>query len=191
MSFTRIKYDDCALKLRTERSVDPGNYRLFNGFSNNCGKCFSYHGPRGSREDVSLTREHSDNNFGHMADVESELMNRVNPLQECNANPKNDNYKNKTTYHKNNCSNQLESEDTRFTYPLDSYRGMSLIQYAYTPYLHVNPQCHIQSVDHRRGSASRLVAKDSYRVPKQQYLDKGDALPPKPKEYNHDIRYCK
>ena len=55
MSFTRIKYDDCALKLRTERSVDPGNYRLFNGFSNNCGKCFSYHGPRGSREDVSLT----------------------------------------------------------------------------------------------------------------------------------------
>ena len=191
MSFTRTKYDECAHQLHTERSVDPGLYRLFDGYSNNCNKCYSYHGPIGSREDSSLTREHTDNRFGNMAEIESELTNRVNPLQECNANPKNDNYKNKKTYHKNNCNNKLDSEDTRFSFPLDNYRGMSLTSYFYTPYLHVNPQCHIQSNRNRDGSASRLVAKDSYKAPEQRFLDNGEALPPKPQEYNHDIRYCK
>ena len=73
------------------------------------------------------------------------------------------------------------SEDTRFTNPLDDYRGMSITGYHFTPYLHVNPQSHIQTNKHRDGAPSRLIVRDTYGIPKQNYWDKGEALPPKPK----------
>ena len=82
-------------------------------------------------------------------------------------------------HHKQKCNNHLEGEDTRFTHPLDTYRGMSLTSYAFTPYLHVNPQCKFQTIKNKFGSSSRLIVKDTYQVPDQNPWDDGKGLPPK------------
>ena len=39
MSFTRPKYDKCAIKLQVDRSTASGSYRLYSGFGDNCSVC--------------------------------------------------------------------------------------------------------------------------------------------------------
>ena len=78
---------------------------------------------------------------------------------------------------KNVCNNLLISDDTRFSHPIDNYRGMSLTNYMMIPNLHINPQCHIQPFNDLTGTNSRLKCKDAYVLPKQTYLDNGEALP--------------
>ena len=182
MSFSRINYDQCAYDLQLERSVAPGNYRLFPGYVDNCNKCYPYNQPHTSKEHVSIARKDCDTGFGSLVDAESKITNRVNTLEHCNKKGKNDDYKNTQVFHKPLCDRTLESEDTRFTFPIDTYRGMSLTSYAFTPYLHVNPQCHIQTNSHREGTPSRLAIRDCYKLPNQDFWDKGKGLPPKPKE---------
>lgn len=182
MSFSRIKYDKCAYDLQLERSTDPGLYRLYPGYVENCNKCYPMHGPTNGKEQVSTTRNDCEDGLGSLAAIESELTNRVLPHDECNKRGKNQNYKNFKTYHKPTCNNHLEGQDTRFTHPLDSYRGMSLYDLHLDPYLHVNPQDFIQCDGHRNGLSSRLVVRDKFTAPKQTMLDHGEALPPKPKK---------
>jgi hypothetical protein len=79
--------------------------------------------------------------------------------------------------HKPVCNNTLTPEDTRFTHPLDNYRGMSLTDLMIEPYLHVNPQCVIQEIDTRLGLNSRLHSKDTFNLSPQDFWDKGEALP--------------
>ena len=50
MSFSRINYDQCAYDLQLDRSVGPGNYRLFPGYADNCKKCYPYNQPTNSKE---------------------------------------------------------------------------------------------------------------------------------------------
>jgi len=177
MSFSRINYDDCAYNLQVDRSVAPGNYRLYYGYSNNCNTCYPYNGPIGSKEEVSSTNQKCKTNLGDRAKIESELSNRNIPLQHCNN--QNDSYKQNAVVHKPMCDNTLLSEDTRFSNPLDDYRGMSLTGFHFNPFVHANPQCHIQNNKLRSGSSSRLMTRDAYSIPNQIQWDEGGALPPK------------
>lgn len=175
MSFNRIKYDKSAYDLQMARSTDQGDYRLYSNFGENCSQCISTTGPIGSKSDVSLVKEDLDVSFEKMADIESHLSWRNKQLGKSNENSSPlEKFK---TNNKSTCGSFLTPEDTRFTNPIDNYRCMSLTDYMVEPYLPVNPQCHVQTIPERVGLNSRLFTKDNYKMPKQEYLDKGDALP--------------
>ena len=186
MAFNRINYDDCAYDLKLNRSVGPGNYRLSSDFADSCNKCYPYNEPSTSNNHASLVRENNDYGFGNITEAESMLTNRVNHLEKCNKHGKNDYYNKMKLTHKPLCDKTLEAQDTRFTNPLDQYRGMSLTNFHFTPYLHVNPQCFIQTNFHREGNSTRQMVKDCYKYPNQDFWDKGKALPPPPAEVKKD-----
>jgi len=175
MSFNRTKYDNAAYDLQMGRSTAPGDYRLYAPFAENCNQCYSYTGPIGAKSDVSLVKKPMDLCFKDMADAESQLSWRNQRLGKTNeqSNP----LANVKLEHKPVCSNKLTPEDTRFTHPLDNYRGMSLTDLMLEPYLHVNPQCHVQESGDRIGLNSRLYSKDTYKLGPQEFWDKGEALP--------------
>jgi hypothetical protein len=175
MAFSRVKYDDCAFKLQVNRETGPGNYRLFSGSVENCDQCFSASGPVGSKADVSTTKNSCSLDWTGMAQVESDLTWRGNQLTKCNENAANTNWNKNAVNNKPLCNPTLNSEDTRFTFPIQAYRSMSLLDYQLEPFLFSNPQCHVQ--DDRQGMDSRNTVKDSYRVPKQDFIDKGESLP--------------
>ena len=166
MSFTRLKYDNCACKEATTRSVGPMHYRLYGGQVENCDVCHSFTGHRNSREDVSTTREKCEAGHGSMVDVESQLQNRVNPSSVCNSVGKNNSYTDfqANLKHKDNCGSFLDEEDTRFTHPLNNYRGMSIDRFQYLP---IDPQCNIFN---NNAINSRLVAKDTYKMIRPELL---------------------
>ncbi len=175
MSFNRTKYDNCAYTLQVDRSVKQGDYRLFAPFAENCNECYSYDGPINSRSDVSLVKKPSETCFQDMAQTESELSWRNQLISKCNNNSSPlDKHK---VHHKPTCSKKLTPEDTRFTNPIDNFRSMSLTNYQVSPYLPVNPQCHVQEINTRVGLNSRLTSKDSYKAPSQEFWDNGEALP--------------
>lgn len=159
MSFSRTKYDKCATRLQNGRSVGVGDYYLFAGAVENCNQCYSDMGPIGSKSDVSTTKNHS-LDWGEMAQIESELLSRNIDLSKCNNNVVNMNYNKHQVYNKSNCNAKLNAEDTRFTFPVQTYRSMSLTSYQLQPYLYTNPQCYIQ--DDRLGLDSRNRIKDAY-----------------------------
>ena len=113
-----------------------------------------------------------------MAEVESDLSWRNNKLDRCN-----DKKFNKfPVIDKPICSSNLSAQDTRFTNPIDNYRGMSLTSYMLTPYLFTNPQCFIQEINDLVGSNTRLQLKDCYNLGKSAsapnlYTDKCTAFP--------------
>jgi hypothetical protein len=180
MSFSRIKYDDCTTKLHDQRSVGVGEYYLFPGFAENCDQCFSSVGPVGSKADVSTTKNACSLDWGEMANVESELQSRNLPLTDCNENKVNMHYNKNKVYNKKVCAPFLNSEDSRFTNPVQAYRSMSLTSYQLQPWLFSNPQCHV--LDDRIGLNSRNKAKDMYKMPLHDFVDKGDAFPKEAKE---------
>lgn len=179
MSFARIKYDERNYKQQVERSTGVGNYHLFAAAHESRNQCYSKTGPIGSKGDVSMARNGKLLDFGLKADAESHLTNRVMPHGESNDIGKNDKYASlaKSMVHGKDCNKKLNSVDTRFTHPLDAYRGMNTTQFHFNPHLHVNPQCEIHTW--RNGTNSRLIAKDTYTMPKTTPLDKGEALPDK------------
>lgn len=177
MAFSRIKYDECQYKQQIKRSADVGEYHLFTPAHESCNQCYSFTGPIGSKADVSMPRNGKNLHFGLKADAESHLTNRVLRHGECNDVGKNDQYKSlsKSLVHAADCEKKLNTVDTRFTHPLDAYRGMNTTEYHFNPYLHVNPQCEYHTW--RNGTNSRLIAKDTFETPVQKPLDKGEALP--------------
>jgi len=191
MSFSRINYDQCAYDLQLDRSIGPGNYRLFPGYADNYNNCYPYNQPTNSKDQVSVARDNCNTGFGELTEAESELTNRKKYLEKCNKKGKNDGYKKSKIYHKPLCNKTLESEDTRFTNPLDNYRGMSLTGFYFTPYLHINPQCHYQSNRDRDGNSSRQIVKDCYKLQEHEFWDKGIGFPPKPKKISKkSVKLC-
>ena len=177
MSFSRIRYDDDAYKLKIDRSIGPGDYRLFKGNSENCSKCYATDGPKNAKSDTALAGKEntSDIEWSFMADVESHLTNRVNKLVDSNIYGGNDAYKNIPINISKNCTNILTSEDTRFSFPLEAYRSMDLTSYHYSPFLYTNPQCEIQS--DRSGLNSRLRVKDTFKTIDSRQIDQSSILP--------------
>lgn len=160
MSFSRIKYDECATKLHNERSVGIGEYRLFfDNFENN-NQCQSLMGPLGSKSGISTAKNNCLANWGEMAQIESNLQSRNIPITDCNENATNINYSKNKIFDKKLCSPLLNTEDTRFTFPTQSYRSMSLTSYQLQPWLFSNPQCHIK--EDRIGLGSRHIGKTNF-----------------------------
>lgn len=180
MSFSRVKYDNCSTELHNKRSVSVGEYRLFPGYVENCQQCYSVTGPIGSKVDVSTAKDACSLDWGEMAQIESDLTSRNMPLTDCNEGASNVNYNKNKTVNKAACSPMLNSEDTRFTNPVQAYRSMSLTSYQLQPHLFSNPQCHI--IDDRIGLGSRITAKDSYKMPLPTFMDNGEALPKETKK---------
>lgn len=192
MASSRIKYDKCTTKLSVERSTDPGNYRLFRPFAENCNTCYSNNGPKGSIKDSSEVRKTCSEGFGELIDLESEIVNRVLPLNECNSKECNRGYLEKKSklIHQKDCNKKMEIEDTRFTNPITNYREMSLTNYFYNPHLPINPQNHIQRTGDRNGISTRHLAKDQYRIPKQDMWDQTPILPPRKNlKIQNDLSY--
>lgn len=177
MSFSRIKYDNSAYDLKINRSVGPGDYRLFKAYNENCSKCFSYDGPKNAKSDVyTVGNSQTDIEWGSMTEVESYIMNRVNKLVDDNELGKNDSYlKFQVNPIKQTCANTLIAEDTRFTNPIESYRSMDTTVYHYTPFLYSNPQCEIQ--EDRIGLNSRLRVKDTFKPSPVMVYDQTDTIP--------------
>jgi len=176
MSFSRIKYDNEAYNLRINRSGGPGDYRLFLAGNESCTKCLSYNGARNGKSDVSIAENETTNQWSSMAEVESHLTNRINKLVDSNIYGKNDNYKNLQTVNKTFCNNnELITEDTRFTNPIEAYRCMDVTPYHYTPFLYVKSQCEIQQ--DRIGLNSRLNIKDNFVINKPNLIDQSVFFP--------------
>lgn len=182
MSFSRTKYDKCECSQEIERSVAPGNYKLFPGFADNCNKCNSMCTPINSNVESSTARSNCEEGFGSVVEVESDLTNRNNVLNNCNKNKK---IKKVKMYTNKPCNSFLEGEDTRFTNPIDNYRGMSLTPYFFEPYLHVNPQCNVSKVN---PFPSRLLI-DEYVAPIQNPWD-NFSYPPKTKDTVNSCKVC-
>lgn len=193
MSFTRSKYDNETYDLKMERSIAPGDYRLFIGTNENCEKCLSHDGIINAKSDVSLADDGNDNQWGALAEAESHLTNRVNKLIDANTYGKNDGYKNLTITNKSTCKDNNFNEDTRFSFPLEAYRCMDLTAYHYSPFLHVNNQCEIQ--DDRIGMNSRSYVKDNFVPQKPNLIDQSEIFPPIKNIYiknsNYLIDACK
>lgn len=175
MSSNRTTYDQPAYDLKMGRSTGPGDYRLFGSFAENTNQCFSSFGPIGAKSDVSLVKKNLDLKYGKMAEAESALSWRHRNLTKYNndSSP----IQSMAVYNKESCSKKLTQEDTRFTFPLDNYRGMSLTSYMLTPYLPVNPQCHILDSDDLVGLNSRLWSKDNFKPVMPKPLDQCTDLP--------------
>ena len=188
MSSNRTIYDSQAYNLQINRSIGPGDYRLFGSYAENINQCYSDSGPIGSKADVSIVKKSDDLSFTEMADVESQLSWRNHKLSKYNDNCRLNLIK---VNNKNQCSTKLSAEDTRFTHPIDNYRGMSLLPYQYEPYLHINPQCHVQESHDRIGLNSRLYSKDMYIASSQIKWDNGDALPKEIKQPKYKCLYTK
>jgi hypothetical protein len=175
MSFNRTRYDNCATEAYTNRSVNEGNYRLFPGYGENSQECLSYNGPRNSKNDVSTPGKDLLLDWGKMAQVESQLMSRTITLSRCNENQADMDYTKNPVVNKLECSAGLNTEDSRFTNPIQSYRSLSTTELQLQPFLFSNPQCHV--IDDRIGLGSRNKVKDTYKVPAAHILDMGQALP--------------
>ena len=191
MAFSRLPYDKLAYDLQIKRSTEEGAYRLFPSFGENKFACFASDGIIGSKSDVSLPRYQTTLNNESVIDAENKLSWRHNLLSKNNIN--NNPINSINVIHKQQCIDKLSPEDTRFTYPLDDYRCMSLLDYEYIPYLHVNPQCYIQEIYDKIGLNTRLYAKDVYKPPKHKFWDTGISLPKENVYYNNDIdcyTYC-
>jgi hypothetical protein len=170
MSFSRIKYDNEAYDLQLNRSVAPGDYRLFQNYNENCDKCYPKDGVKNSKSDSAITRQ-----WGDMAEAESLLTNRVNKLIDHNEYGSNDMYKNIPIITVPDCGSSLAPEDTRFSYPLEAFRSMDTTNYHYTPHLFSNPQCEIQ--EDRIGMNSRLRVKDTFKPTPPKLVDQESILP--------------
>jgi hypothetical protein len=177
MSFNRINYDQCAYDLKMNRSTLPGDYRLYASYAENCNQCFSADGPINAKSDVSLSRDSNDLSYTNLADVENKLSWRRSKLSECNEGF--ENLDDKQLRNKPVCNNKLISQDTRFTNPIDNYRGMSLTSYMVNPYLPINPQCIIQNNNDKYGMNSKLFVKDNYEYGNDEPISQ---IPIYPKE---------
>ena len=165
MSFTRSMYDGCACAQYTDRSVAPMDYRLYEGQYINCKACFAGCGPYNAENTAStLEKPTSTEGYGDVVQIDSILNNRVKPLSDCNGVPCDTKcFKNlPKVFNKPNCSEIRESEDTRFTHPLQNYRGMKqdTSQYPFN-YLPIDAQCNIYADE---AINTRQLAKDTYRI---------------------------
>jgi hypothetical protein len=176
MAFSRNKYDDCAYDLQLKRSTEAGSYQLFNGAYENCKTCISSNGFRNNKDEISTARAQQTEGFASTVELESKLTNRITADGRCNDKGRNAEYLKTQIYDKEECSDFVVPEDTRFTHPLSSYRGLSLTDYYLQPYLPGNPQCHVH--EWRNGINTRSIARDNFTPVKPDVKDQESILPP-------------
>ena len=171
MSFNRLQYDDCSYAQKMQRSVNPGDYRLFIDYGENTNKCLPLNAPINSNASVSSVRCVDGNNFSELVNAESHLTNRYITASSCNNKAVDMDHKKLELQHKPVCDDNVATLDSRFTHPIHSYRSMSLMDYHLTPYLHLNPQEHKELLYDRESFGTRSWVKDNYKAPTVPRLD--------------------
>lgn len=160
---SRMRYDYPAYEEELQRSTNPLLYNLFPGYGHHCNECFPASGPMNTHG-VNVV-------YGKEIDVDSIMSGRTVLNSKANdfSQPTPLNYNTKKSPE---CDKYIETEYSRFTHPIQNYRG--LYPDRFYP-LNQDPQCHIFwnfEVN------SKLQAKDNHRALFQIPLENGDDLVP-------------
>lgn len=172
--FSRLVYDKCFINEETKQSTKPGDYRLYDGQTDNENSCHSILGPRNDRVKNSSEVDKG-SNFGDRAEIESALLNRDIPISRCHKNRSLDDKKksivkdlSRSVY----CDKFLNPSNSRLEKSIDEFRGLSTLQFQIDFPL-INPSESVfnghnksilqnQDVNSRAGKSTRLEAKDEY-----------------------------
>jgi hypothetical protein len=156
MSFSRTTYDESTTALKKQVSTAPYHHIMYNGYKKNDNSCSVERGPRNTVTDLLQT-----SNAGVKSDIESRLQNRHVPLgpDAENHNEWRD-FKNKLKTN-SECTNYQTPADeyTRYSHPIDDYRGMSTLENVIVPHLHVNRQNDASTVRPKFVSSRQLAKK--------------------------------
>jgi hypothetical protein len=173
---TRVRYDQEQLSMFDKTNTDSNKIVLDRSVKENNSACYALFGGRSALSEMKRPMAGVDLDLGLKADIETRLMNRNYELN---------NHKGRTNkdYESNNgiepglcdMKETLSFENSRFTNPVVDYREMYTADYAFTPYLFVNPQDVTSMNDrfmnpNRYGESSRFVTKeDKYDIKPKQF----------------------
>src|SRR5271154_1789972 len=150
--FTHLRYDDEAYSEEVTRSTDPMLYRLDPNYAVNCHKCFAPYGPRGAHDAADAV--------GQQIDVESILRGYSKISSKSNRQQVPDPLDGYKNFIRCDCSDALETEYTRYTYPAYDIRGLTVRDLRFD-YPIQDPQCQIFE---NFEVNTRLQAKDEHRA---------------------------
>ncbi len=138
---TRVRYDQEQLSMFDKANVDSNKILLDKSVKENTSACYANAGGRSALSEMRRPMDGTDLDLGMKADIESRLMNRGYELN-------NEMGRTNKDYETNNGADPglcgmketLNFEDSRYTNPIVDYREMYTADYAFTPYLFINPQ---------------------------------------------------
>ena len=173
---TRVHYDKEELSLFDKANIDSNKILLDKSVKENDSACYAVSGGRSALSEMKRPMNGTELDFGLKTDIESRLMNRGYELN-------NDKGRTNKDYETNNgvdpslcgVKETLNFENSRYTNPVVDYREMYTADYAFTPYLFVNPQDVTIMNDrfmnpNRYGESSRYANKqDKYDVKPKQF----------------------
>jgi hypothetical protein len=160
---SKLRYDPAAYKEAVERSTGPLNYRVFPPYGYNCGECFRPYGLVGT-SGVSAA-------LGNSVDVDSILSGRTVLNSKANDFSQPTPLTGYKTFNRTDCSPFLETEYSRYTHPIQDYKG--LYPDRFYPLQH-DPQCHIFE---DFAVNTKLQAKDNHYAAYQIPLEQNDMVP--------------
>ncbi len=173
---TRVRYDLEQLSMFDKTNTDSNKLLLDKSVKENSSACYANSGARSAVSEMKRPMNGTDLDLGLKVDIETRLQNRGYELN-------NDKGRTNKDFEKNNGTDPslcgvketLSFEDSRFTNPIVNYREMYTADYAFTPYLFVNPQDVTSMNDrfmnpNRYGESSRYANKqDKYDVKPKQF----------------------
>ena len=163
--YTRQSYDQEAYDEQTARSTNPLLYRLDSNYVVNCDRCFAEYGPRAGQQGSSA--------IGNQTDVDSILRGVTKLNTKSNQQQIPDSLDPYKLYESPVCSEKLEPEYTRYTYPAYDIRGLTVPDLNFG-YPLQDPQCQIFE---SFAINTKLQAKDSHRTVWQVPFNQQDLLP--------------
>uniref|UniRef100_A0A6C0LTU2 Uncharacterized protein n=1 Tax=viral metagenome TaxID=1070528 RepID=A0A6C0LTU2_9ZZZZ len=163
--FTRLRYDKEAYDEELIRSTDPMLYRLDPNYGINCKRCFAPYGPRAGAQ--------ASDSIGEQIDVDSILRGVSKISTKSNKQQIPDPISGYKLYSHVDCSDELESEYTRYTHPAYDIRGLTVRDLRFD-YPLQDPQCQIFE---NFEVNTRLQAKDDHRAIWQVPFNQRDLLP--------------
>lgn len=164
-NFTNLRYDDDAYQEEVKRSTEPMSYRLNPHYAVNCHRCFAPYGPIAGQPTSEV--------IGKQIDVDSVLrgFDKTNTKSNRKQVPTPlDHY---ALAMPGDCSDQLETEYSRFTHPSFDIRGLNVRDLRFD-YPLFDPQCQIFE---NFEVNTRLQAKDNHRAIWMTPIDQKDLLP--------------
>lgn len=187
---TRVRYDKEELSLFDKANIDSNIILLDKSVKENNSACYAAAGARSALSEMKRPMNGTELDLGLKADIESRLMNRGYELN-------NDKGRTNKDFETNNgvdpslcgIKETLNFEDSRYTNPVVDYREKYTADYAFTPYLFVNPQDVTAMNDrfmnpNRYGESSRYATKqDKYDVKPKQFATLSKAV-----DYNQLVK---
>ena len=165
--FTHQRYDQEAYNEEVNRSTGPLLYMLDPNYAVNRRKCFAPYGPNNPQMISEAV--------GQQIDVDSVLRGVSKINSKSNAQQTPDSLESYQKINRNDCSDLLESEYTRYTYPAYDIRGLTTRDLRFE-YPLQDPQCQIFE---NFEVNTRLQAKDSLRAIWQIPFNQRDLYPTK------------